>query len=121
MYTLYREKNTGGVSLNSFYIQAISYALYITHGVYTKDDALSYGMVPALAQNIILIAMYWYYRDKVEEPPIRTAFTQTTSICTGHVPIEQYVKSFITHICGIGVGNSGSIAESIVKKWLIYV
>jgi uncharacterized protein with PQ loop repeat len=81
MYTLYREKNTGGVSLNSFYIQAISYALYITHGVYTKDDALSYGMVPALAQNIILIAMYWYYRDKVEEPPIRTAFTQTTSIC----------------------------------------
>ena len=51
---------------------------------------------------------------------ILTSYSRQT-LSVGHVPIEQYVKSFITHICGIGVGNSGSIAESIVKKWLIYV
>lgn len=78
MYALYREKHTGGVSLYSFYIQAIGYGLYITHGVYTKDNALSYGMIPALVQNIILICMYWYYRDKVDEPSTKVVHTQTS-------------------------------------------
>lgn len=88
MYTLYREKNTRGVSLNSFYIQAISYVLYIIHGVYTQDDALSYGMIPALIQNIILICMYLYFRDKIQtvQLPIDVQ-TQTNNVKSSEVSV----------------------------------
>ena len=64
MYTLLTVRNTTGLSLYSFIIQAVSYTLYITHGVYTNDEALSYGMIPALIQNLIIICMYLYFRDK---------------------------------------------------------
>ena len=72
MYTFYREQNTKGVSLYSFCIQTISYILYIIHGVYINDDALSYGMIPALTQNIILVSMYLYYGNKVEKSTCTT-------------------------------------------------
>lgn len=66
MYTLLTVRDTTGLSLYSFMIQAVSYTLYIIHGVYTQDEALSYGMVPALIQNLIIICMYLYFRDKTE-------------------------------------------------------
>lgn len=66
MYTLLTVQDTTGLSLYSFMIQAVSYTLYIIHGVYTQDEALSYGMVPALIQNLIIICMYLYFRDKTE-------------------------------------------------------
>lgn len=58
MYTLYKEKNTSGLSLYSFCIQLTSYVLYIIHGFLNDDSALSYGMMPPLGQNIIIIVMY---------------------------------------------------------------
>lgn len=76
MYTFYRQKNTKGVSLYSFCIQTVSYVLYIIHGVYINDDALSYGMIPALTQNLILVSMYLYYGDKVEKS---NKITQTSN------------------------------------------
>ena len=51
---------------------------------------------------------------------ILTAYSRH-NLANGHVPVTHFVKTFITHICGIGVGNSSSIAESIVNKWLIHV
>lgn len=63
MYTLIKAKSTTGLSLYSFCIQAVSYVLYIIHGVFTEDTALSYGMIPALCQNIILICLYLYYQN----------------------------------------------------------
>lgn len=69
MYTLLTVRNTTGLSLYSFIIQAVSYTLYITHGVYTNDEALSYGMIPALIQNLFIICMYLYFRDKTPAVP----------------------------------------------------
>ena len=66
MYTLLTVQDTTGLSLYSFIIQAVSYTLYIVHGVYTNDEALSIGMIPALIQNLIIICMYLYFRDKAQ-------------------------------------------------------
>ena len=63
MYTLYKVKQTTGLSLYSLCIQVTSYVLYIIHGIFTEDTALSYGMIPALCQNIILILLYLYYQN----------------------------------------------------------
>ena len=68
MYTLFKVKNTTGLSLYSFCIQVVSYILYILHGVINNDPSLSIGMIPALCQNIILILMYLYY-DKPNDIP----------------------------------------------------
>ena len=66
MYTLFKVKNTAGLSLYSFCIQVVSYILYIIHGIFNEDPSLSIGMIPALCQNIILILMYIYY-DKPKD------------------------------------------------------
>lgn len=71
MYTLLRVQDTTGLSLYSFIIQAVSYTLYIVHGVYTNDEALSFGMIPALIQNLIIICMYLYFRDKAQTVELR--------------------------------------------------
>ena len=67
IYTLYKEKDTTGLSVYSFCIQATSYVLYILHGFFTNDDALLYGMILPLIQNIVIIMMYlWvkYYHKR---------------------------------------------------------
>ncbi len=88
MYTLLTVRDTTGLSLYSFLIQAVSYTLYITHGVYTNDEALSYGMVPALMQNLIIICMYLYFRDKTQtvQLPI-DAETQTNNVKSSEVSV----------------------------------
>lgn len=58
IYKLYKEQDTTGLSVYSFCIQATSYVLYILHGFFTNDDALFYGMILPLVQNIIIIMMY---------------------------------------------------------------
>ena len=63
MYILWKVKQTTGLSLYSLCIQVTSYVLYIIHGIFTEDTALSYGMIPALCQNIILILLYLYYQN----------------------------------------------------------
>lgn len=72
MYTLLTVQDTTGLSLYSFIIQAVSYTLYILHGVYTNDKALSIGMIPALIQNLIIICMYLYFRDKAHVVHVQT-------------------------------------------------
>ena len=88
MYTLLTVRDTTGLSLYSFMIQAVSYTLYIIHGVYTQDEALSYGMVPALIQNLIIICMYLYFRDKTQtvQLPI-DAETQTNHVKSSEVSV----------------------------------
>ena len=66
MYTLFIVRDTTGLSLYSFLIQSVAYTLFIIHGVYTQDDAISYGTIPALVQNLIIICMYLYFRDKTQ-------------------------------------------------------
>lgn len=64
IYTLHREQDTTGLSVYSFCIQLTSYILYIVHGFINNDNALSYGMMPPLAQNILIIIMYIYIQRK---------------------------------------------------------
>lgn len=64
IYTLYTEKDTTGLSLYSFCIQATSYILYILHGYFANDNALLYGMILPLAQNVLIIIMYLRYWTK---------------------------------------------------------
>jgi len=61
MYTLYKAKDTTGLSLFSLCIQVLSYVLYIIHGTFIHDPSISVGMIPPLCQNLILIGMYLYY------------------------------------------------------------
>lgn len=58
IYTLYKVRDTTGLSVYSFCIQATSYILYILHGYFVNDISLLYGMILPLAQNIIVIIMY---------------------------------------------------------------
>ena len=64
IYTLYKTQKTTGLSVYSFCIQMTSYILYIIHGFVNNDDALSYGMIPPLIQNMIIVAMYMYIKKK---------------------------------------------------------
>ncbi len=59
MYKLYRAQDTSGLSVYSFCIQAISYILYILHGYFNNDNALLYGMILPLAQNLVVIHLYF--------------------------------------------------------------
>ncbi len=58
IYKLYKSEDTAGLSVYSFCIQMTSYILYIIHGFLNNDDALAYGMIPPLVQNMIIIIMY---------------------------------------------------------------
>lgn len=58
IYKLCKDKDTTGFSVLSYIIQSFSYSLYITHGFLNKDDALAYGMIIPLIQNIIVILIY---------------------------------------------------------------
>ena len=68
MYTMIKAHDVTGLSVHSFIIQLLSYTLYIVHGFIIQDDALAYGMIIPLAQNIIIIVMYCYIvRKKNDE------------------------------------------------------
>ena len=60
MYTMIIKHDVTGLSIYSFIIQLVSYTLYIVHGFIMQDDALAYGMIIPLVQNMIIIIMYIY-------------------------------------------------------------
>ena len=49
---------------------------------------------------------------------IVAGYSHHTLTQTGPIPITEYVKYYITTTCGILTGNSTSISNSIVEKWL---
>ena len=55
---LCNDKDTSGFSVLSYIIQSFSYSLYIAHGFVNNDDALAYGMIIPLLQNILVILIY---------------------------------------------------------------
>lgn len=60
MYIMITQHDVTGLSIYSFIIQLLSYILYIVHGFIIQDDALAYGMIIPLVQNMIIIIMYIY-------------------------------------------------------------
>ena len=59
IYKLHTAQDTTGLSVYSFCIQAVSYILYILHGFFNNDNALLFGMLLPLLQNILIILMYF--------------------------------------------------------------
>lgn len=62
IYKLYKDRDTSGFSVLSYAIQSVSYCLYITHGFLNHDDALSYGMIVPLIENVVVILLYLYIK-----------------------------------------------------------
>ena len=59
IYKLHTAQDTTGLSVYSFCIQAVSYILYILHGFFNNDNALLFGMLLPLLQNLFIISMYF--------------------------------------------------------------
>jgi len=70
MYTMIKKHDVTGLSVHSFIIQLVSYTLYIAHGFIIQDDALAYGMIIPLMQNIVIIILYIYIVRNVKEDSI---------------------------------------------------
>lgn len=64
IYKIYKVKNVESISLFSISIQLIGYIFYILHGYFIKDSTIFYGMIVPFMENVILIVMYFYYREK---------------------------------------------------------
>lgn len=121
IYKLYKAKETSGLSVYSFCIQAVSYILYILHGYFNNDIALLYGMILPLVQNLVVIALYFRIsRSVLNHSDARHALhacpeysshstdTTLTHNLTSNAPTKQ-PNTANNAICTITVGRSGPL------------
>ena len=67
IYRLYQRKSSDDISLLSLLIQSVGYVFYILHGYSVMDYPIIAMGSGALFQSIILLIMYFIYKDnKVE-------------------------------------------------------
>ena len=64
IYKIYKVKSVESISLFSLCIQVFGYIFYILHGYFNDDTTIFYGMITPLVENLILIFMYCYYKDR---------------------------------------------------------
>ena len=67
MYQLWRAKKIEGLSVISLIVQTISYGFYIAHGVVINDLPILWMGIVALAQSLIVIGLYFYYKRQQSE------------------------------------------------------
>lgn len=67
IYRLYQRKSSDDISLLSLLIQSFGYIFYILHGLSVMDYPIIAMGSGALFQSVILLIMYFIYKDnKVE-------------------------------------------------------
>lgn len=67
---LYQTKQVGSLSFLSLLCQWLSYSFYIVHGIVIQDMPIITMGVVSMAQSILLLAMFAYYKKKQREQPI---------------------------------------------------
>ena len=70
MYRLWRAKKIDGLSVTSLIVQTVSYGFYIAHGVVINDLPILWMGIVALAQSILVIGLYFYYKRRRTEETI---------------------------------------------------
>jgi len=64
---LYRTKKSSDLSILSIFIQLLGYVFYILHGIFTSDLPIIFMGSGALIENIIVMILYYCYRNNREE------------------------------------------------------
>jgi MtN3 and saliva related transmembrane protein len=63
IYKLYKRKKSNDISVISLLVQCLGYIFYILHGITVKDKPIILMGAGALFETIILILMYFFYRN----------------------------------------------------------
>ena len=63
IYKLYKRKKSNDISVISLLVQSLGYIFYIFHGITVKDNPIILMGSGALFETIILILMYFFYRN----------------------------------------------------------
>lgn len=63
IYMLCKKKKHEALSINSILWQSIGYAFYIVHGLHIQDWPIFIMGSVALVQSIIIVILYWIYKD----------------------------------------------------------
>ncbi len=63
IYKLYKRKKSNDISVISLLVQSLGYIFYILHGITVKDNPIILMGSGALFETIILIIMYFFYRN----------------------------------------------------------
>jgi MtN3 and saliva related transmembrane protein len=67
---LYKTKKSDDLSILSLFMQLIGYIFYILHGISINDLPIIFMGSGALFENIIVMAMYYIYKeDNIEDEP----------------------------------------------------
>lgn len=73
---LYQTKQVGSLSFLSLLCQWLSYSFYIVHGIVIQDMPIITMGVVSMAQSILLLAMFAYYKKHQREQPINQVESQ---------------------------------------------
>ena len=63
IYKLIKTKKSEDISIFSLITQCIGYIFYILHGVSITDIPIIFMGVGALVQNIILVILWYFYKE----------------------------------------------------------
>ena len=62
IYKLWKTQDVRGISVLSQIVQGSAYAFYIVHGTLIQDGPVTLLGIASLAQSLVLVAQYYYYR-----------------------------------------------------------
>jgi len=67
IYKIIVTKQSSDISIVSYIVQSIGYIFYILHGVTNKDNPIILMGSGALFQSIILMILYYIYKNNKEK------------------------------------------------------
>lgn len=73
---LYQTKQVGSLSFLSLLCQWLSYSFYIVHGIVIQDMPIITMGIASIAQSVLLLAMFAYYKKHQREQPINQVESQ---------------------------------------------
>lgn len=65
LYRSFKRKSVGDVSVITWILQAVGYALGISYGLWLGQMPLIFGYIHGLICSLIWLGMYWRYRKNV--------------------------------------------------------
>ena len=68
MVKIHEKKRADSISRVAYSIQTLSYTFYIIHGLGRLDYPVVGMGIIAIAQNLIILALCYYYRDRRTVP-----------------------------------------------------
>jgi MtN3 and saliva related transmembrane protein len=67
IYRIWKRKSADDISLVMYWIQNVSYILYLTYGVRVNDYVYIISSIIAMLQNFTIMGLYFFYKERTKE------------------------------------------------------